>query len=392
MKTIHKAYKFRMYPNEEQKVFLAKHFGCVRVVYNHFLNERKEQYDKDKKSDNYHAQCAKLTQFKKNKEVEWLKEVNSQSLQFALRCVDTAYVNFFRRKTGFPRFKSKKEKNSFTVPQGSKLKENAILLPKFKEYIKIKIHQSVLGKMGKVSVTRSTSGKYFACILTEQTIEQLPKNDNQIGIDLGLTDFIVTSNNENFKNNRYTKKYAEKLRKAQQHLARKKGSKRGEKPSKQFEKQKLKVARIHEKIANARLDTLHKVSYELVKNNQLIVIEDLHVKGMIKNRKLAKHIADASWGNFIRLLEYKCEWHDRDLIPIDRWYPSSKTCNICGDKNKNLTLKDRKWTCKNGHELDRDYNASLNILKEGLRLYRLDESITEVESVNKTASVSASAA
>jgi len=374
MKTIFKSFKFRIYPNKEQEILLSKHFGCSRFVYNHFLNERKEQYQKDKKSDNYYKQAKTLTDLKKKEEYNWLKEVNSQTIQFALRSLDTAYVNFFRGNAQFPNFKSRKHKNTFTIPQFGIVKDGKILIPKFKDGIKVNLDKrEIKGKIGKMNITKTPTGKYYVSIFTEQTIEQLPKTNKQVGIDLGLKDFVITSDGIKFKNNRYTKKYSRELKKAQQHLSRK------EKGSNEFEKQKLKVAKIHEKIASCRLDTLHKVSYQLVKENDLIVVEDLNVKGMIKNHKLSKHIADASWGNFVNLLNYKCEWYGKELVKVNRFYPSSKTCNCCGWINQNLKLFEREWTCKCGETHDRDLNASKNILKEGLKIYGKELAITKVE-------------
>ena len=358
-----KTYKFRIYPTAEQEVLLAKHFGCTRFVYNHFLNERKEQYQKDKKSDNYYAQAKSLTEIKKKAETEWLKEVNSQTLQFALRSLDTAFLNFFRGNAQFPKFKSKKHKNTFTIPQFGTVSNGLLFIPKFKDSIKVKLHREVKGKIGKMNITKTPTGKYYVSIFTEQVIEELPKTNKQVGIDLGLKDFVITSDNKRFKNNRYTKKYAKKLKKAQQHLSRK------QKGSNGFEKQKLKVAKIHEKIASCRLDALHKVSKQLVSEYDVIVCEDLNVKGMIKNNKLSKHIADASWGNFVTLLQYKCNWYGKELVKVNRFYPSSKTCGDCGWINQNLKLSDREWTCKScGVIHDRDVNASRNILKEGLKI------------------------
>ena len=374
MKVVNKTYKFRIYPNKEQEILLSKHFGCSRFVYNHFLNERKEQYQKDKKSDNYYVQAKSLTELKKTEEYNWLKEVNSQTIQFALRNLDTAYVNFFRGNAQFPNFKSRKHKNTFTIPQFGRLEENRIHIPKFKGGIKVKLDKrKVNGKIGKMNITKTTTNKYYVSIFTEQSIEQLPKTNKQVGIDLGLKDFVITSDSIKYKNNRYTKTYSRELKKAQQHLSRK------EKCSNGFEKQKLKVAKIHEKIASCRLDTLHKVSKKLVEDYDLISIEDLNVKGMIKNHKLSKHIADASWGNFVNLLSYKCEWYGKELVKVCRFYPSSKTCNSCGWINQELKLSDRKWTCKCGETHDRDINASKNILKEGLKIYGKGLTITKVE-------------
>ena len=363
MKMINKTYKFRLFPTKEQEVLLNQHFGHSRWVYNHFLNERKEQYQADKKSDNYYKQAATLTKLKKEEDTKWLKEVNSQTLQFALRSLDTAYLNFFRGNAQFPKFKSRKHKNTFTIPQFGTLTDNKIHIPKFKDGIKVKLHREVKGKIGKMSITKTPTGKYYVSIFTEQEVEELPKTNKQVGIDLGLKDFVITSDNKKYKNNRYTKKYAKQLKKAQQHLSRK------QKGSNGFEKQKLKVAKIHEKIASCRLDTLHKVSKKLVETYDLISVEDLNIKGMIKNHKLSKHIADASWGNFVTLLQYKCDWYGKELVKVNRFYPSSKTCGDCNWINQELKLSDREWTCKScGAIHDRDVNASRNILKEGLKI------------------------
>ena len=359
---INKTYKFRLYPTKEQEVLLNQHFGHSRWVYNHFLNERKEQYQTDKKSDNYYKQAATLTKLKKEEDIKWLKEVNSQTLQFALRSLDTAFLNFFRGNAQFPKFKSRKHKNTFTIPQFGKVEGSELYIPKFKDGIKITLHRELKGKIGKMNIAKTSTGKFYVSVFTEQEVEQLPKTNKQVGIDLGLKDFVITSDNKKFKNNRYTKKYARELKKAQQHLSRK------QKGSNEFEKQKLKVARIHEKIASCRLDILHKVSHQLVSDYDLISIEDLNVKGMIKNHKLSKHIADASWGNFVTLLQYKCDWYGKELVKVNRFYPSSKTCGDCGWINQELKLSDREWTCKScGVVHDRDINASRNILKEGLK-------------------------
>jgi putative transposase len=337
------------------------------------LNERKEQYQADKKTDNYYGQSRTLTDLKKEQDTIWLKEVNSQTLQFALRSLDTAYVNFFRGNAKFPRFKSRKNKNTFTVPQHTKVVDDRIYVPKFKSGIKVNIHREIKGEVGKFTISKTPTGRYFVSILTEQEYEPSKKTGKSIGIDLGLKDFAITSDGIKYKNNRYTKRYERQLKKAQQHLSRK------TKGSNMFEKQKRKVAKIHEKIANTRQDILHKVSNDIVSNYDIICLEDLNVKGMIKNRKLSKHIADASWGTFVRFVEYKADWNNKTVVKINRWYPSSKTCNVCGYINQDLNLSIREWTCKNGHKLDRDLNASQNILKEGLKIYGEELAITKVE-------------
>ena len=362
MKTIFRTYQFELQPTQDQKVLLDKHFGCVRFVYNHFLNERKEQYQANKKSDNYYAQSKTLTELKKQEETVWLKEVNSQTLQFALRSLDTAYLNFFRGNAKFPRFKSKKRNNSFTVPQATKLAEGKIHVPKFRKGIKCIVHREVKGEVGKMTFSKTPTGRYFVSILTEELYQPKEKTGAVCGVDLGLKDFAITSDGIKFKNNKYTKQYEKELAKAQKHLSRK------TKGSNSFEKQRRKVAKIHEKISNTRQDVLHKVSHQLVSDYDIIALEDLNIKGMMSNRKLSKHIADVSWGTFVRLLEYKADWNDKQIVKINRFYPSSKTCCECGWINQDLNLSIREWTCKNGHVLDRDLNAAKNILKEGLKI------------------------
>ena len=359
---IFRTYKFRLQPTQEQKVLLDKHFGCARFVFNYFLNERKEQYQANKKSDNYHKQCSALTKLKKKEETIWLKEVNSQSLQFALKCLESAYANFFRGNARFPRFKSKKKKNSFAVPQFAKLKGSKFFAPKFREGIKVRAHREVKGKMGKCTLSKTPTGKYFVSILSKEKYRPKEKTGAVCGIDLGLKNFAITSDGVRFKNNRYIKQYEKDLAKAQKHLSRK------SKGSNSSEKQRRKTARIYEKIANSRIDNLHKISHQLISDYDIIALEDLNIKGMVKNHKLAKHISDASWGTFVRLLEYKAEWNDKQVVKIGRFYPSSKTCCECGWINRDLNLSVRGWICKNGHVLDRDLNAAKNILKEGLKI------------------------
>ena len=363
MKTIFRTYKFQLHPTQEQKILLDKHFGCIRFAYNYFLNQRKEQYQTNKKSDNYYVQAASLTELKKKEETAWLKEVNSQSLQFALKCLDTAYINFFRGNAQFPRFKSRKNKNTFTIPQFAKIEDDKFYAPKFKEGIKINIHREIKGEIGKCTLSKTPTGKYFVSILSEEQYQPKEKNGAVCGIDLGLKDFAITSDGIKFKNNKYTKQYERKLAKTQKNLSRK------QKGSKSFERQKRKTARLHEKISNSRMDNLHKVSHQLIKNYDIIALEDLNVKGMVKNHKLSKHISDASWGTFVRLLEYKADWNDKQVVKINRFYPSSKTCGECGWINQDLNLSMREWVCNScGVVHDRDLNAAKNILKEGLRI------------------------
>ena len=363
MRKIHMTYKFRLYPNREQSELLARHFGCARFVYNHFLNQRKEQYRLTGKSDNFYAQERSLTELKKQKATAWLKEVNSQSLQFALRSLETAYTNFFKKRAKFPNFKSKHSKNSFTVPQHVSIVGGRLFLPKFKEGIKCHVHREITGKVGKATISKTPSGKYFVSVFTEEEyVTPVKKSGKSVGVDMGLKDLLITSEGETFKNNRYTKRYERKLAKAQRHLSRKKKGSRG------FENQKLKVARLHEKIANSRADYMHKCSISLVRRYDTICIEDLNVKGMEKNHRLAKSITDASWGIFVSMLTYKAEWNGKKVVKIDRYFPSSQTCNVCGYVNihtKDLSV--REWECPVCHtHHDRDVNAAINILRFGL--------------------------
>ena len=363
MKTILYTYKFRLQPTDNQKDILNKYFGSVRFVFNYFLNQRKDEYLNNKKSITYNQQSSFLTQLKKDEKFDWLKEINSQTLQYSLNCLDIAYQSFFKKRSKFPKFKSRKSKNTFTVPQFVKVVDNHLVIPKFKDGIGIIKHRKIEGTIKKCSISRTPTGKYFVTILVEKVYNPVQKTNKSIGIDLGLKDFLVLSDGSKTKNHRYTKKYERKLKTNQQHLSRKvRGSNR-------YEKQRIKVCRIHEKISNSRSDLIHKTTSNLIKNFDVIYLEDLNIKGMIKNRKLSKSISDVSWGKFIETLEYKAKWNDKLVIKVDRFFPSSKTCNSCGYINQNLKLSDRTWVCKgcNGM-IDRDLNASKNILNEGLRL------------------------
>ena len=363
MRKINRAYKLRLYPSREQAELLAKHFGCTRFVYNHFLNQRKEQYRLTGKSDNYYAQARSLTELKKQEATAWLKEINSQSLQFALRSLETAYTNFFQKRAKFPSFKSKHAKNSFTVPQSVFIADGRLFIPKFKEGIKCRVHREIKGKVGKATISKTPSGKYFVSVFTEEEyVTPIKKSGKAVGVDMGLKDLLITSDGETFKNNRYIKRYERKLAKAQQHLSRKK------KGSKGFENQRLKVAKLHEKIANSRADYLHKCSISLVRRYDTICIEDLNVKGMERNHRLAKSVTNASWGAFVSMLTYKAEWNGKKVVKIDRFFPSSQTCNVCGYINKQTKdLSVREWECPVCHtHHNRDVNAAINILRFGL--------------------------
>jgi putative transposase len=358
-----KAYKYKLLPNDEQKCLLNKHFGSIRFIYNYFLNERKNEYETNKNTLNYYDNAKALTELKKHDDYNWLKEINSQSLQDSLKNLETAYKNFFKYKKGFPKFKSKKHKNSFAVPQSVDVINDELHIPKFKNGIKLIKHRPFHGIIKSCTISKTTTNEYFVSILVETTHIPYEKTNKTVGIDLGLKDFIITSDGRKYKNNRYTKTYERKLKVAQQHLSRK------IKNSNRYNKQRLKVANIHKKISNSRIDNLHKVSTELIKKYDNIILEDLNIKGMIKNHKLSKHIADASWGKFVELLTYKAKWNNKNIINIDRFFPSSKTCNKCGYINQDLNLSVREWTCNACHSHhDRDINASINILKEGIKI------------------------
>ena len=363
MKVIDRTYKYRLYPNKKQAALLAIHFGCVRFVYNYFLAERKEQYKNTKKSDNYYAQCKVLTEMKKNPAYFWLNEVNSQTLQHALRNLDTAYTNFFKKRSKFPRFHSKKHGGSFAVPQHFKVEGNKLYIPKFKEGIKLIKSKKLEGTIRNVTVTVAPSGKYYVSIMSMVDYMPLKKNNSKVGIDLGLKDLVITSDGIKYSSNRFIKKYSGRLSTAQKHLSRKK------KGSGTWTRQRIKVARVQEKISDCRKDKLQKISTDLIRKYDIIFCENLNVKGMERNHHLAKSINDASWNMLVSMLQYKAEWNDKQVVKIGRYYPSSKTCHHCGYVNQDLSLSDREWTCPNCKSvLDRDVNAAQNILDEGLKI------------------------
>lgn len=363
---IHKAFIFRLYPTPEQEKILASFFGQARFIYNYFLRKRIDYYafnkGKEKKSLNYHDTAKMLTELKKHSDTVWLKESNSQSLQKSLRHLDSAYNHFFRDGFKFPNFKKKNRKQSFSVPQHFDIdvKTNRLNIPKLSA-LKIVLHRPIEGQMKSVTISKTPSGKYFASILCKVEKSVKPKKKgNKIGIDLGLKSFLVTSSGEIVDSPKYLRKSEDKLAHLQQLLSRKvKGSNRRNKA-------RIKVARIHEKIVNQRTDFLHKLSHQLVSENQAIFAEDLHVKGMLANHCLAKSIADSGWSEFIRQVKYKSEWNGVYFKQIDRFFPSSKRCNACGWINNSLTLKDREWTCQGCSQVvDRELNAAQNILQFG---------------------------
>ena len=372
-----KGYKYRIYPNEEQVIQIEKTFGCCRFVYNQLLSNKIDLYKNEQKSMSK-TDCNNYCNRELKKEYIWLKEVDKFALTNSIYDLDTAYKNFFRRvkqgneKAGFPKFKSKKNhyysyKTNFT---NNNIKvdfdNNKVQLPKLK-WVKCKLHRRFIGKILFVTISKTPSNKYFISFNVECEHEILPKNNNAVGIDLGIKDLLITSDGEVINNEKLTYKYEKKLIKLQRQFAKKK------KGSNNWNKQRIKIARLHEKITNIRKDNLHKISHTLVKENQFIFSEDLNIKGMVKNHNLAKSIHDCSWYELTRQISYKSEWNGRIYKKVNRYFPSSQLCNICNYKNtdtKNLNV--RFWTCPQCGTLhDRDKNASINILNEGLRMLDL---------------------
>ena len=356
-----KAYKYRIYPNEEQINYLQKTFGCTRFIYNQMLADRIKSYEENKDLDIKIIKYPTPAQYKK--EYEWLKEVDSLALANAQMNLDKAYKNFFRDKSvGFPKFKSKKDNHkSYTTNNQNGtiyIENNRIKIPKLKSMIKIKQHREFVGLIKSCTISQNPSGKYYIAMLVDTENIQLPKLDTKVGIDLGIKEFAITSDGEMFSNPKWLNKSEKRLRKLQKDLSRK------QKGSNNRRKDRLKVAKLHEKISNQRKDYLHKISHYIISENQVIVIEDLKVSNMIKNHKLAKSIADVSWSEFRRQLEYKSEWYGRELIIAPSNYASSQLCSNCGNKSSQTKdLSCRTYICPVcGMEMDRDINASKNLL------------------------------
>ena len=363
--TYFKSFKFRLEPTPDQAVLLSKHFGCARFIYNHFLKEKQDHYLLNKKTLNYNNCSGIMTNIKKQEEYSWLSEVNSQCLQASLKNLETAYGKFFKKQTKFPRFKSKKNStNSFHCPQFVSVENNKVFIPKFKDGIFFIKHREIKGEIRSATLSRTPTGKHYVSILCELPLEKpLKKNGKQIGIDLGLKDFLITSDGKRFKNEKFLKRYLKEIKEQQKHFSRK------QKDSKRKERQRLKVARLHEKITNSRSNMHHQISSFLVKNYDVIALESLNVKGMMANHKLAQAIADVAWSGFVSKLEYKAKWYGKEVIRIETFFPSSKTCSCCGHQKSDLKLDDREWTCSSCNTIhDRDVNAAKNILQRGITI------------------------
>lgn len=356
-----KGYKYRLYPTKKQTILLNKHIGASRFVYNLALECKQMAYAGNK----INLSCFTLhNQLKDLKtECEWLKEINSQSLQQAITNLDKAYTLFFKGQNNFPKFKKKSNKGSFNIPQNVKLENNKLIIPKFKEGIDIVLHRPIKGEIRQATISKTPTGKYYVSILCDTDELNKPKRkikeENTVGIDLGIKNFLITSDGEIFDNPKYLHKAQSKLKYIQRKYSKYKGK-----------KTKYKLAKLHEKVANQRKDFLHKTSSKLIKNHDSLAIEDLSVSNMLKNHKLAQSISDVSWSTFVSMLEYKAEWYGVNLLKIGRFEPSSKTCSNCGIINKKLTLSDREWTCiKCNTHHDRDINAAINIKNFSLRNY-----------------------
>lgn len=366
---MNKSYKYRCYPNASQKILLAKTFGCCRFVYNYFLDKAISNYKQNNISYNYYVACKELTALKC--EYEWLREPDKCALQNALKDLGVAYKRFFNGN-GFPKFKSKKDHRYSYRTQNSnngrsiQVSDNKIRIPKV-GWLRIRDKEVRVGNIINATISQSPSGKYFISVsYLDLNDKSYNKTGCSIGIDVGIKDFAITSNGDRFANNKYLKKSLSKLAKLQRELSRKT---RG---SSNRNKARIKVARQYEKIANQRRDFMQKLTTKLIKENDIICVEDLAIKKMIQDSdtNLSRNIVDASWFEFYRELQYKANWYDKKIIKIDRYFASSQTCHVCGCKSS--TTKDlsiRHWKCQNcGSVLDRDINAAINILNQGLNI------------------------
>jgi len=362
MKFVNRAYKYRFYPTKEQIYQLACSFGCSRFVYNRFLKLRTDAYYDKKEKINYHKTSELLTNLKKEKDFAWLNDISSVVLQQTLRNLDKAFTNFFAARARYPQFKKRNSKQSIRlVNTAFSFSNGKLTIAKNKDPLDIRWSRSFKGEPSSVTISKDCADRYFVSFSVEEQVFELPKIEKTIGIDVGIKDICVTSDEFRSGSAQNLRKYEMELTKRQRQLSKK------VKGSKNRAKAKLKVAKVHAKISDSRSDFNSKLTTKLICENQAIAVESLNVKGMMKNHKLAKSIMDSSWGDFFRKLKYKAEWYGRELLEIDRWFPSSKRCNHCGYINNGLKLSDRKWECPSCKcILDRDINAAKNILTVGL--------------------------
>lgn len=353
-----KAYRYRLVPTKAQETELNQHIGNVRWLYNYALDLSNKHYAEHKKGLSRYDIQAKIPELKRVH--EWLKKSNAQSLQVSILNLDVAFKNFFKKKGKYPVFKKKISGGSFGVPQNAKVnfENSTVSIPKFKS-IKAKLHRKFDGEIRQATVSKTATGKFYISFLVE-TGEAVPTKkpideSKAVGIDVGIKDLVICSDGAKYKNPKWFRRADKKLKRMNRWRSRK------QKGSANRQKWNKKVARQHEKVSNQRKDVWHKISHELLSKHDTICVEDLNVNGMMQNRKLSKSIADAGWGMFFKMLKYKAEWQGKTVLEIGRFEPSSKQCNICGATNNSLKLSDRVWTCENGHTLDRDVNASINV-------------------------------
>lgn len=372
------AYRYRFYPNAEQRKNLAQTFGCVRYVYNWALNLRSDAYHDQGVTLRYSDTSSRLTDLKKTEDHIWLNDVSSVPTQQALRHLEKAYTNFFQGRAKFPSFKAKRFKQSAEYTTSAyRLKDSGtkgkplVFLAKQSAPLKIRWSRALPSAPKTITITRDSAGRYFVSFRVTLDPEPLPPKTKAVGVDLGLTHTLITSDGWKAHNPKYLKQDLSKLRRAQKSLARK------EKGSKNRDKARRKVAKIHARIADRRSDYLHKLTTRLVRENGTICLETLRVKNMMANHCLAQAIGDVSWSELVRQLEYKADWYGRELVKIDQWYPSSKRCNDCGHVAASLPLSVREWICSEcGVEHDRDVNASRNILAAGLAVLASGQNVS----------------
>ena len=376
---INKAYKFRLYPNDKQKEMINKTFGCTRLVYNYFLDKKIKTYEEQKKNISVYDLVKEIPMLYDSK--PFLKEVDSMSLRCSLFNLDNAYQKFFKEKSGYPKYKSKYNRNSYrtnfitSIYKGRiyeniklDLNNNTITLPKLKE-IKIRGYRNlkeINGRIINATISKESNGKYYVSVVYEQNID-VPSiiPNNIVGLDLGIKDLVITSNYEKYNNQRAIEKYEKRIKMLQRRLAKK------QKGSNNYYKAKQKLARLYSKLKNARKYIIHEITKRITDDNDIIVTETLKIKNMIKNHNIAKNLTDASLSEIIRCLEYKSRWKGKKLYKVDTYYPSSQICSKCGHRNKIvLDLSVRKYECESCHNyLDRDYNAAENIMFEGVKQY-----------------------